>query len=126
MISIFLKVIGYFILRYIAFFIILFTAGENVKTVQSSDLKSGEDWFIFLWLFGLPFLFEILIIGLPMSFGLNKLSSATNKLLIYRGLFVLFVIEFFIANWIYGTQSAFIKIGASLILFIALFWKRLL
>lgn len=122
--NILLKVAGYILFRYFAFFVVLYTTDNNVKMVQPSDLRNKEDWFMFLWLFGLPVLLEFLIIGLPMGYGLNKLSNS-NKIYIYILFLVLFVIEFLFANWIYGTQSAFIKTGISVVLFLLLFWKRL-
>lgn len=122
--SVILKVFGYIFFRYIAFFVVLYTTDKSVKMVQSSDLRNREDWFMFLWLFGLPILLEFLIIGLPMGYGLNKLSNS-NKFYIYVLFLVLFVIEFLFANWIYGTHSAFIKTGIGVILFLVLFWKRL-
>ena len=122
--SVILKVFGYIFFRYLAFFATLYVTDKNVKMVQWTDLRKGEDWFMFLWLFGLPILLEFLIIGLPMGYGLNKLSNS-NKIYIYVLFFVLFAIEFLFANWIYGTQSAFIKTGISVVLFLVLFWKRL-
>lgn len=122
--NVILKVFGYLFFRYFAFFIVLYTIDKTVKIVQSSDLRNREDWFMFLWLFGLPVLLECLIIGLPMGYGLNKLSNS-NKAYIYALFLVLFVIEFLFANWIYGTQSAFIKTSISIVLFLVLFWKRL-
>lgn len=122
--NVILKVFGYIFFRYFAFFIVLYTTDKTVKIVQSSDLRNREDWFMFLWLFGLPVLLECLIIGLPMGYGLNKLSNS-NKAYIYALFLVLFVIEFLFANWIYGTQSAFIKTSISIVLFLVLFWKRL-
>jgi len=120
-----LKIFGYIFFRYLAFFATLYITDKNVKMVQWSDLRKGEDWFMLLWLFGLPVLFEFLIIGLPMSYGLNKLPNVSNKTFVYILILILFVIEFLFANWIYGTQSAFIKVGISIILFLVLFWKRL-
>jgi len=117
-----IKIAGYIFLRYVTFFIIL----VNTKKLSWnwSNLKKEEDWFMFLWLFGLPVLLEFLVIGLPMNFGLNKLTN-TNKISIYTLFIILFVIEFLFANWIYGTQSAVIKIGISIVLFLILFWKRI-
>jgi len=122
--SIIFKVFGYIFFRHIAFFVVLYTTDKAVKMVQSSDLRNREDWFMFLWLFGLPVLLEFLIIGLPMGYGLNKLSNS-NRVYIYVLFLVLFVVEFLFSNWIYGTQSAFIKTGISVVLFLVLFWKRI-
>lgn len=122
--NIVLKVFGYIFFRYFVFFIVLYTTDKTIKAVQSSDLKNRDDWFMLLWLFGLPVLLECLIISVPMGYGLNKLSSS-NRAYMYALFLVLFVIEFWFANWIYGTQSAFMKIGISILLFFVLFWKRL-
>lgn len=116
------KILGYIFFRYLAFFIIL-VFFRDVKW-NWSNLKNGEDWFYFGWLFFVPVIIEIIVFGLPMGYGLNKLSNS-NKIYIYALFLVLFVIEFLFANWIYGTQSAFIKTGISILLFLILFWKRL-
>lgn len=116
------KILGYILVRYIIFFIIL-VFYKNVKW-NWSNLKGGEDWFYFGWLFFVPVIIEIFVFGLPMGYGLNKLSNS-NKGYIYVLFLVLFVIEFLFTNWLYGTQSAFIKTGISVVLFLILFWKRL-
>lgn len=122
--NVIIKIAGYIFLRYVSFLAVLYATDKSVKKTQWTDLQKGEDWFMFLWLFGLPVLLEFLIIGLPMGYGLNKMSNS-NKVYIYVLFLVLFVLEFLFANWIYGTQSAFIKTGISIMLFLGLFWKRL-
>jgi|SRR5690554_3118801 len=119
------KISGYIILRYLSFFVVLYSIDKSAKKVQLLDLQKREDWIMFLWLFGIPVLLELLIIGLPMAYGLNKLSNLSNKIIIYVLLFILFLIEFLFANWIYGMQSAFIKIGISVVLFLLFFSKRI-
>lgn len=123
--NVFVKVIGYVFLRYVIFFIVLYSLSENVKAIGFRDLKTGEDWFMLSWLFILPLLLELLIIGLPMGYGLKKLSNMSSRIPFYLLFVVLFIIEFLFANWLYGMQSAFIKVGISAILFLLLFWKRI-
>ena len=119
-----IKTSGYILLRYLLFFIILYTTNKDVKMVGSQNLKNWEDWFMLFWLFVLPLLLELLIIGLPISYGLRKVYTTTNKVPIYTLFVALFIIEFLFANWLYGIQSAFLKVGISVALFLILFWKR--
>lgn len=118
--SILSKVFSYVIFRYFIFFVFINITDKNVKMINCSDLKTAEDWFMFLWLFGFPVLFEFITIGLPMSYGLSKFSKS-NKIYIYVLFLVLFMIEFLFANWIYGTPFAFTKIGISIVLFFIFF-----
>lgn len=120
-----MKVTSYILLRYVLFFVVLHSTNKDVKFVKLSDLKNGEDWFYFVWLFFIPVIIEAIVFGLPMSFGLNKMAEPNNKLIFYLLFVVLFLLEFFLANWLYGTSSAFLKVCVSLVLFLVLFWKRL-
>jgi hypothetical protein len=94
--------------------------------VRWSDLRNGEDWFYFLWLFIIPIVIDIIVIGLPMAYSIAKITKPTNVFIIYPFLIVLFVIEFGISNWIYNnTYLSFLKIGIGIMLFLIFFWKRL-
>lgn len=120
-----MKVIGYVFLRYLVFLGILYLTNKNAKMVKWSDLKNGEDWFYFFWLFFIPVIAEAVLLGLPMAYDLGKIPNSTNKFPLYLLLIGLFVIEFFIADWLYGTPSSYWKISISLVLFLLFFWKRL-
>lgn len=118
------KVIGYILLRYIIFFGILYSS-KTAKMVKWSDLQKGADWFMFFWLFFVPIIGEIVIIGIPMAYDLSKISTSTNKFLLYSILVALFVVEFLIADWLYGIPASYWKLSVSITLFLLFFWRRL-
>jgi len=97
---------------------------KDAKMVRLSDLKNKEDLFYFFWLFGIPVIVEIIIIGLPLSYGLEG-KTRTGSGWYYLLFLMLFVIEFAFASWIYGVDSSIVKVLISLILFFAFFWKKL-
>ena len=117
-----IKVAGYIALRYLFFLASVYATGKDARFVKSSDLKNGEDFFYFFWLFGVPVLIDFIIIGLPLTYGLARVNNS-NKFMFYLLFAGLFLIEFIVGNWMYGSQSAIIKVGISLFLFLILFWK---
>lgn len=120
-----MKVIGYIFLRYFVFLGALYSISKDAKGVKWSDLRNGEDWFYFSWLFLIPVVVEIVLLGLPISYGLDKVASSTNKVAFYFLFVGLFVVEFFISNWMYGMSSSFYKVGISIVLFLMFFWRKL-
>jgi hypothetical protein len=123
----FVKMIIYVFLRYLVFILIIYLFFvDNVKLPTCRDLiqSSSEDFSMFFWLFILPNLIEFLLIGIPMFYVLIKIENI-NKLYIYLLLVVLFVVEFFLSQKLYGQFYAYVKIGISIFLFILFFWKLL-
>lgn len=123
--SLLFKVTGYIAIRYLIFLTLLYITKEDVKIVRPSELQKGEDWFMFVWLFALPVFIEFLIIGIPFWHGLNRLANSSKNIFVYILFVILFLIEFFIANWLYGSESAFIKVATSSVLFLIFFRKRI-
>jgi len=119
-----IKVLGYFFLRYIFFYVVLLLTSENVKGINIQDLKTGKDWFMLTWLFLVPLLIEIVVLIYPFSYGLNKVSKGQNKYM-YVVFLGAFLMEYVIYNWMIGLSYPFLKIGVSIVLFILLFRKLL-
>ena len=85
MVRLLFKVIKYIFLRYVLSLLVMHIIDKEFRMASWSDILNGgnyEDWFLFLWMYGLPVLIEVLIIGLPMVYGL-KLINPYNTLLIY-------------------------------------------
>lgn len=120
------KVIGYIFIRYCVFYISIFFISKKVKGLKASDLQTREDWFMAAWLFLLPVVIEGLLLFYPFSFGLDKITQGSNKLLFYLLFLGLFIIEFVLYNNAFGILYPFVKVGISLLLFILLFRKRLI
>lgn len=112
----------YIVLRYIMFLIAIYIFNRDAKFVDLSDLRNGEDLFYFLWLFGLPLVVELIVLGPPLALGIIKSLSGHGKWY-YLLFFVLFILEFIFAYHLYGLQSSILKLGISIALFCMIFRK---
>ncbi len=119
-----IKIWRYIFLRYVISFVVLYSTNKSLTKIEWSDLQRGEDWFMFFWLFITPVIIELIIIGIPMTYGLTKLTNS-NKVYIYLLFIVLFTIEFLFTSWIFAMNFVVIKLIISVLLFILLFWKRI-
>lgn len=120
----FIRTAGYIFLRYLFFLIAIYIFNKESKFISWADLQNSDDWFYFFWLFFIPMIIEIIIIGIPLAFGLNRVISSNGNL--YYLLFLLiFAVEFIFADYLYGIQSSMLKISISLALFFVFFWKTL-
>jgi len=109
-----LIIVSYILLRYALFLLLIQAIYKEVKWVKRSDLNSGEDWFMFAWLFIVPVLIEVIIFTLPIKYGINRIEVSKNRLPYYLYFGLLFLIEFI-----------FIKILISVVLFFLYFRKSL-
>lgn len=119
-----IKVAGYILLRSVLFLITIVVT-QNLQW-EWSNLKTGKDWSMFLWMVLAPVVIEIILLGIPLAYGLDRITTARSKILFYLLFLGLFVIEFLLSNWLYGTQSAIIKVAISILLFVLIFRQRLL
>lgn len=119
------KVFGYVFLRSLLFLGMFHSVNKSAKMVKWSDLQNREDWFYFFWLFMIPIIAEVILLGLPMAYGLGKMPNSINKFPLYLLFIGLFMIEFIVANWLYGTPASYWKISISLVLLLLFFRKRL-
>src|SRR5699024_10059750 len=87
-----IKVIAYIFFRYLIFLVFFYSTSKDIKMVQWSDLRIGEDWFYFFWLFFILPIIESILFVVPFAYGLNKIAQ--NKSLgIFFLLTILFVVE---------------------------------
>ncbi len=124
MIKLFISTAGYIFLRYLLFIIVLYIFKDEVKLLTGADLQNGEDWFYFIWLFCIPIILEIIIVGYPLAYALNRVIN-TKKKWYYLLFLVLFTVEFAFANYLYGVQAAILKAAVSLVLFFVFFLRML-
>lgn len=115
---------GYVFLRYLLFLIAIYIFYKEAKFVSWSDMRNNEDWFYFFWLFGIPVIIEIIIVGVPLAFGLSRVTNSNSKWY-YLLFLLLFAVEFTFANYLYGIQYSILKISISLVLFFVFFWRIL-
>ncbi|MGL6126600.1 hypothetical protein [Chryseobacterium artocarpi] len=117
------KTILYVVICYVIFMLTMLIINKDSKVVKFSDLKKIEDYFYFFWLFMIPVLIDFLLIGLPIIFILKNKNY--EKKYFYLVFPVVFIIEYFFSSWIYGNQSAIIKVIIYLILFVLFFYKTI-
>ena len=122
--KLFSKTTIYIFLRYLLFLIAIYVFNKEASFISWSDLRNNEDWFYFFWLFGIPIILEIIIVGIPLTFGLSRVTNSNGKWY-YLLFLLLFAVEFAFANYLYGIQSSILKIGPSLVLFFIFFWGAL-
>ena len=117
-----INTMSYIVLRYIMFLIGIYTFNGDAKFVGLSDLRNGEDLFYFFWLFGLPLVVELVVLGIPLAVGIARSLSGTGKRY-YLLFLVLFTLEFLFAYYLYGLQSSILKAVISITLFFLIFRK---
>ena len=120
-----IRVIGYILLRFFIFLVIISAIDKNVQFINSSDLRNGEDWFMFLWLFIMPGLIDAVVLTFPFSYCLNKIEISDRRLGYYFIFIGLFSIEYAIAHWMIGLNHSLLKAELSALLFILIFRKQL-
>ncbi len=116
-----LKTIFYIIVRYILFLVVINSIYSEVKMVKWSDLQSGEDWFMFVWLLFIPLLIEIFFFTLPFAFGIRKCEISKNRISYFFLFGLLFLIEFILNYWFISMKFIYIKVLISVILFVLFF-----
>jgi len=122
-----LKVVGYIFLRFIVFQSVLGLTSNDSKMVKLSDLQTGEDLFYILWIFLFFPVLEIIVLTIPFSYGLQKITESKSLWVIMLFL-LLFGIEFLLAVLLTNYEISalkFYKIGISMMLFVMLFRKSL-
>ncbi|MCT3924556.1 hypothetical protein [Elizabethkingia anophelis] len=113
----------YVVISYVIFMLAMFIINKDSKVVKLSDLNKIEDYFYFFWLFIIPVLIDFLLVGLPIILIFKNKNY--KKKYFYLIFTTVFIIEYFFSSWIYGSQSAMIKIIIYLILFILFFQKTI-
>lgn len=123
-----IKIIGYIFLRYLLLLVVIYTTNKEAKMVQWYDLRNAEDWFYFFWMFLFFPVVETIIFTLPFSYGLKKIKE-NKKVWVYFLFLGLFIAEFLLGMFFTSQKIEifnFIKVGISTVLFLLLFWKRLI
>ncbi|GGF11557.1 hypothetical protein SAMN05443634_1217 [Chishuiella changwenlii] len=119
--NIFFKILIYILVLNIIFYIVYYIINKDAKPIKLSDLRNPGDWFMFIWLFGIPILLDFLSVGLLINYVFSK-----YKLLIHLCtlLFFVLIVEFILTSLLFGKEPALIKVGLSIILFIPLIKSR--
>jgi hypothetical protein len=90
-----INIVLYFFIKYIFFYVFMMFRNNDFTLIQVSDLKNGDDWFLYLWMFlFLPVLCSILFTA-PIYYILKVESIVFFILLI--GL--VFIAEYFLYTY---------------------------
>src|SRR5205809_1047203 len=95
------SILGFIAVSYFAFIASIYSLNDEAKFVKLSDLKHGEDWVMLIWLFGVPLIVEIIIIGVPIFYGLHKSSLSQNLLLLCLSFALSFAFDFLFTKSLY-------------------------
>lgn len=122
--SLFLKIVLFLFIGYIIFFSGIYIFNKEAKFISIDDLKKGEDFFYFFWIFIIPFIIEILIVGFPIYFSFEKFLS--NKTSFYLIISIAFFLNFLLYKWVFNEVGiALIRVLINMILFVIFFRKKI-
>jgi hypothetical protein len=120
----FLNILFFWIIKYIAFYILMMFKNQNYALIQLSDLKNGRDIFYYLWMFlFLPTLF-IILFSVPqfLSFRIK------NPVYLVILLAVIFVLEYILYTCLASTSDLMNGIYngiISVIVYLLFFFNRI-
>lgn len=117
-----LNILLFWFAKYIAFYVLMMFKNKNYALIGLGDLKTGEDWFYYIWIFLFLPVVCMVVFSAPLYFSFRV------KSLIY---FTLIIIATLIAESFFYTWSASqanlmngIYNGIISILFLLLFFYR--
>ena len=125
MIKLIMKVGGYILLSYILYLCANYIIVKDAKFPSKSDLRNAQDWFLFLFLFAIPVIIDLILVGLPMVYGFKRLAVSESKYPFYVLIIGLFAVEFIVTCTLSGVAPSALKVIISILLFIVFFWRRL-
>ncbi len=120
-----LKTTFYIIIRYLAFFITITFLNRSFKEVKITDINSGEDIFMLLWLFITPLLLEFLFFLYPISYLIKKYNKQQSVIFILL-LIGLFIIEYILYRYFLNIRYSYFKVLTSVFLFIIFYYRTLI
>lgn len=118
------RILSYIIIRSILFYGFLLTVNRSISGEQIIELRTFQDWFMLLWIFIVPIIIEIVLVGYPFYYVLNKLNT-NGKYIYYAMILGLFIVEFILANWVVCFAFPFVKIFIGAALLCLMFHKQL-
>lgn len=92
-----LNILLFWFVKYIAFYVLMMFKNKNYALIGLGDLKTGEDWFYYLWIF------LFLRVVCMIAFSAPVYFSFKAKGLIY---FALIIAAVLIAEYLFYTWSA--------------------
>ena len=111
------KIFAYIFIRYIFSWVgMYFIGNENAKLLRPSDIRTGDDSFFAMFIFGLPLILDLLILGLPLFYIMKKFSIK-KKIDFYFFILILLILDFILSYNFYGGEYAAFKLLLNILLF---------
>jgi hypothetical protein len=92
-----LNILLFWFVKYIAFYVLMMFKNKNYSLIRLGDLKTGEDWFYYLWIFLFLPVICMIVFSAPVYLSFKK------KGLIYFALIIAVVL---ITEYLFYTWSA--------------------
>ena len=120
-----INILLFWFVKYIAFYVLLMFKSNNYTLIEVSQLKNGEDWFLYLWMFLFLPVVSMLIFTTPVYFSFKM------KSVVYFALIVTAILigEYFV--YVFFTSDRHIDIngiyngGMSLLFLLLFFYKSI-
>lgn len=118
----FLNTLLFWFTKYIVFYVFMMIKNNNYALIRISELKTGEDWFYYLWMFLFLPLVAMLIFSVPLYLSFKAKSSVYFTVAVIA----VFVAEFFIYTWLASQANLMNGIynGIISVVFLMLFFYR--
>lgn len=118
----FIKILLFWLTKYIAFYILMMFKNNNYALIMVNDLKTGEDFFIYLWTFLFFPIVCIILFSIPLYFSF-KVKTFANFILI---VLAILLAEYFIYTYLASQTDLMNGVynGIISILFLSLFFFR--
>lgn len=115
------KVLFFIILSYVIFLSLLYILYGESQIDFTFTLPRFIDIFFFLWLFVVPLLVYILILGIPLYFMFKNNEKGINPFRLFLVIIGLFFVDSIFTSFIYGIEVIHFKIAINAILFVTVF-----
>jgi hypothetical protein len=118
----FQSILLYIFLKYLLFYILLMVKSDDFKLIKVADLKSGQDWFYYLWIILFMPIIAMIVFSGPLYFAFKM------KKLIYFILLIgiVLIAEYFLYTYFSSQNNLMNGIYLEIIgifVFIFLFYR---
>lgn len=119
-----LNILLFWFVKYIIFYVLQMFKNDNYTLLGFSDLKTGEDWFYYLWLFLFLPIVSFIIFTLPMYFSFKAKNGVYFTIIIAVILIVEYILYTGLASQSDLTNGIYNGV-ISLLLFLLFFFKQI-
>lgn len=119
-------VVGIFTLVHVVSLVGVLFLAPTAAPLSLASIRSGQDVFYFCWLFVVPLLLEVLMVGLPLTCLVRRLEQRPLRPAAFGVAIFLFALYFLLDAGLYGMERATYKTGLLAVCFgLLLVWGYL-